>query len=62
MEAWLRVQSRASKSRGLQLFHEVMNAISWRSRREEFLHLNFQDFGEIEQRLVVDVGQPRFDV
>jgi hypothetical protein len=38
-----------------------VNSISRRARREEFLHLNFEDFGEIEQRLVVDVGEPRFD-
>jgi hypothetical protein len=39
-----------------------MDAISWRSRREEFLHLNLQDFGEIEQCLVVDVRETRFDL
>jgi hypothetical protein len=38
-----------------------VDAISWRSWREEFLHLNFQDFGEKEQRLVVDVRKACLD-
>jgi hypothetical protein len=38
-----------------------VNAICWSARGEEVLHLHLQNFGEIEHRFVVHVGEPRFD-
>ncbi len=39
-----------------------MDSIAWHSRREKFLDLHFQNFREVEHRLVVDVGEPRFNL
>ncbi len=39
-----------------------MDSIARNSRREEFLDLHLQNFREVEHRLVVDVGEPRFNL
>jgi hypothetical protein len=56
------LERRRSKSRGFKFLDEIVDSIARRSGRKEFLHLNFQHFGEIEQRFVVDVREPRFDL
>jgi len=38
-----------------------MDSIARRSRREKFLDLHLQNFREVEQRLVGDVREPRFN-
>ena len=50
-----------SKSRRLQLLHEIVDAVAWCAGREEILHRHLQHFGQVKQRLVVDVRQARFD-
>ena len=51
-----------SEPRRLKLLHELVDSIAWCSRGEEFLHRHLQNFSEVKQRLVVDVGEPRFDL
>ena len=34
-----------SKAHRVQFFHEIVYAIAWRTRREEFLHRHLQDLG-----------------
>lgn len=50
-----------SESRRLQLLHEIVDAVAWCAGREEILHRHLQHFGQVKQRLVVDVRQARFD-
>ena len=49
------------ESRGLQFFHEIVDAIGGGAGRKEILHRYPQHFGQVEQRLVIHVRQAGFN-
>lgn len=49
------------ESRRFELFHELVNPIARRPRGKEILHLGLQHLREIEQCLIVNIGESCFD-
>jgi hypothetical protein len=39
-----------------------VDAIAWCARRKQILHGHFEHFRQVEERFVVNVGKPRFDL